>query len=521
MSSGPKPLPPLSREALAQMSIPAKVRLRWRLKARPKQLTPGRHHLCTNEVKECEALLHEVELLFPKTLPEDDPSLLEYLEQHPDLEVHPDEDAIAPIRAHWLAERGHWDWLIWMILAGRGWGKTRTGAEDVVKYALEHPGSRTALVAPTFSDGRDTMVEGESGILGILPSSLLEDWNRSIGELVLTNGSRMKIFTAERPERLRGPQHHRAWADELAAWEYLQDTWDMMMFGLRLGENPQVIITTTPKPLKFIRNLVKRSAEPSGGVIITTGSMYENAKNLARAALQELKNAYEGTRLGRQELNAEILDDVEGALFSMKDINDARLQEYLVPELYNVVNQIVIGVDPAVTSNEGSDATGIVVVAKTVSPCPFCHDAQGAHALVIDDRTMKGTPLEWGKTVIKAFNDWQANWIIPEVNQGGDLVIANLRAIQDGLPIDPVRASKGKVLRAEPVAALYQQGKVHHLGRALPDLEEEMTTWDPEGNEPSPDRLDALVWAVTKLMVPSIVSGTVSKMRDRRGKGRR
>lgn len=520
--------PTLSPEQLRRLSLPAKVRLRWRLKARAKQLTPGRHHLCDNTPAECDELIarsHEVFSPPGSNEPTRRKIALEYITtlplSHPVHKADPEEDITDLARAAWLAEHGHWDWLIWIILAGRGWGKTRTGAEDVIKFALEHPKSRIALVAATFADGRDTMVEGESGILSILPKSLVEDWNRSLGELVLTNGSRMKIFSSQQPERLRGPQHHRAWADELAAWEYLQDTWDMMMFGLRLGENPQIIITTTPKPLKFIRNLLKRAERPEGGVIVTTGSTYENAKNLARAALQELKEAYEGTRLGRQELRAELLTDVEGALWQLGDVNDHRLQEYLVPEVFDVVSTVAIGVDPAVTSEGTSSETGIIVAAKTRGNCPFCHRSTSPHALVLDDRSVRGTPFEWGTQVVKAFDDWQASWIIPEVNQGGDLVTSNLRTIRDALPVDPVRASRGKVIRAEPVAALYQQGKVHHLGPRLAELEEQLTTWDPETADSSPDRLDALVWVLTKLMVPSSVSGTVSKMRDKRGRGRR
>jgi phage terminase large subunit-like protein len=509
-------VPILTAEQVAALPLPAKVRYRWLLKSRPKQRTPGPHALCDDTTgAACKPLLDEVLVALPN-----EEAAQAYALEH-DLTLDPDEDPVAPVRAHWLDARGHRDWQIWLILAGRGWGKTRTGAEDVIKFALENPGCRIALVAPTFTDGRDTMVEGESGILGILPASLLEDWNRSIGELVLTNGSRMKIFSAEKPERLRGPQHHRAWADELAAWEYLQDTWDMMMFGLRLGENPQVIITTTPKPLKFLRNLRARAERRNGGVIITTGSMYENARNLARAALQELKTAYEGTRLGRQELRGEILDDFEGALWTAQDIHQYRLQDYLVPEPFDVMGRTLVGVDPAVSSKASSNKTGIIVVAKTRGPCPFCHKADGPHALVLDDRTTKGTPLEWGTQVIKAFDDWRADRIVVEKNQGGDLVISNLRTIRPNAPIQDVTATRGKVLRAEPVAALYQQGKVHHVGNGLEDLEEELTTWDPEGNEDSPDRLDALVWALTKLMVPSVVTGTVSTMRDRRGRGRR
>src|SRR5688500_9830319 len=285
-------LPPDWRD----LDLVAKRRLRWLLKARSTQLTPDPHHFCDQPEDVCELALLEADLI-------DDP----------------DE------REAFLRAAGHFAWFIWLILSGRGWGKTRTGAEDVVDYALNHPKSRIALVAPTYADGRDTMVEGESGVLGVLPSKLIADWNRSIGELILTNGSRMKIFSAEKPERLRGPQHHRAWCDEIAAWAYLQETWDMLRFGLRLGKNPQVIITTTPKPLDFIRALVKRAGlGREGAVVKTTGSTFENAKNLARAALAELKSVYANTRMGRQELDGEVLEDIEGALWTHSMIEIGR-----------------------------------------------------------------------------------------------------------------------------------------------------------------------------------------------------
>jgi phage terminase large subunit-like protein len=420
-----------------------------------------------------------------------------------------------------MVQHGHVDWIIWLILAGRGWGKTRTGAEDVVKYGLEHPGSRIALVAPTYGDGRDTMVEGESGIMSILPQRLLSDWNRSIGELILTNGTRMKIFTAERPERLRGPQHHRAWCEELAAWEYLQDTWDMLMFGLRLGQNPQVVITTTPKPLKFIRRLIQRGATPAGGVVITRGSTFENARNLARATLQELREAYQGTRLGRQELDAEVLEDVEGALWRESDIEDNRLQMYLVPDEEQLLGRVVVAVDPAVTSNLTSDETGIVVVGLSRGPCPLCYMCEEPHGFVLEDASGRYTPGEWGARVVQVYDRWKADRVVAEVNNGGDLVITNLNAVRANLPTATVRASKGKYARAEPVAALYERRKIHHLGADFGELEEQMLTWTAEEKGWSPDRMDALVWGLSYLMVPSSRTAVVAQAQDTRHRGRR
>jgi phage terminase large subunit-like protein len=479
------------------LDLPHKIRLRWLKKARPSQLTPGKHHLCQQDPELCELAILEADLI-------DDPEE----------------------RETFLQAAGHFGWFIWLILSGRGWGKTRTGAEDVVKYALEHPRSRIALVAPTYADGRDTMVEGESGVLGVLPKKLIADWNRSIGELILTNGSRMKIFSAEKPERLRGPQHHRAWCDEVAAWQYLQETWDMLLFGLRLGKDPQVVITTTPKPLDFLRALVKRAAlGPVGAVVKTTGSTFENSKNLARAALAELKSVYAGTRMGRQELDGEVLEDIEGALWSLAMIEEDRLAEWLMPEWRDVLGRTVVAVDPAVTSNPDSDETGIVVVALTRGSCPFCHKAEKPHAIVLEDMTGTYSPREWGLKVEDAYTRWEADRIVAEVNQGGDLVSGNITATAPHLPVKTVHAVKSKVLRAEPVFALYEKHVVHHWDgnrENLRELEKEMTSWDPTiPSSKSPNRLDSLVYALTELMLPASGSSGLSKIRDRRHRGRR
>lgn len=370
------------------------------------------------------------------------------------------------------------DWDTWLILAGRGWGKTRTGAEDAAWYGLSRPDSRLAIVAPTWADARDTCIEGESGLLSVLPPECVHAWNRSLGELILTNGTRYKAFSAEEPERLRGPQHHRAWCDELAAWKY-PETWDQLLFGLRLGAHPQAVVTTTPKPTQLVKALV---AAP--GTRLTRGSTFDNAANLAPSALARLREKYEGTRLGRQELQAEILGDLPGALWSMATLDAYRLKA--PPKL----TRILVAVDPAVSHHEDSDEHGIVVGGLD-------EDRRG---VVIEDATLRGTPLDWARRAIALWRSHAADGIVVEVNQGGDMVAHTLRTIDPAVNIIEVRASRGKHVRAEPIAALYEQGRIAHAG-AFPELETQMTQMTPHGYEGqgSPDRVDALVWLMSEL----------------------
>lgn len=368
------------------------------------------------------------------------------------------------------------DWDTWLILAGRGWGKTRTGAEDVGWFGLRNPGSRIAIVAPTAADARDTCVEGESGLLGVLPKIAVRNWNRSLGELILTNDTRYKLFSAEEPERLRGPQHHRAWCDELAAWKYAE-TWDQLLFGLRLGDHPQAVVTTTPKPIEMVKRLV---AAPSTRV--TRGSTFDNAANLAPSALQRLKEKYEGTRLGRQELEAEILGDLPGALWSMATLDAYRKKSAKC-------DRIVVSVDPAASNNPDSDEHGIIVAGR-----------EGQEGRVLEDATMQGSPSEWARRAVSLYRSWQADAIVVEVNMGGDMVTHTIRTIDPQANVIEVRASRGKHVRAEPIAALYEQGRIAHVG-AFPELESQMTQMTIHGFEGigSPDRVDALVWAFTEL----------------------
>jgi len=372
------------------------------------------------------------------------------------------------------------DWLVWLILAGRGFGKTRTGAEWLAENAWRHPGTRWAIVAPTFGDARDTCVEGESGLLHALGGEV-KTWNRSLGELELVGGSKVKLFSADEPERLRGPQHHGAWCDELAAWRY-PAAWDQLQFGLRLMApdlEPRTVVTTTPKPTRLVRSLVDRSTTH-----VTRGSTFENEANLAPAALEELRSLYEGTRIGRQELYAELLLDTPGALWTMAMLDAEGVRVDHVPDLVRVVTAI----DPAVTSGENADSTGIVTVGQD-------HDGD---LWVLADDTTKATPEGWASVAIGAMDRWGSDRIVAEVNNGGDLVESVLRAVDRTVPYRKVTASRGKRVRAEPVAAMYEQGRVHHLP-GLEDLEAQMCSWTPDGGQGSPDRLDALVWACTEL----------------------
>ena len=327
------------------------------------------------------------------------------------------------------------DWSIWLILAGRGWGKTRTGAEDLVCYALMHPDSVCAVVAPTGGDLRRVCFEGVSGLLSCIPEHLYykgnrTSFNRSTFEIRLANGSLIQGFAAIEPDRLRGSQFHRAWCDELAAWRYT-DAFDQLMFGLRLGNDPRCIITTTPRPSPLIIDLVKRSGKD---VILTRGSTFENEQNLAPSALQQLKERYEGTQLGRQELYAEVLDSLEGALWNHAMIDEQRINKEQLPEL----SRIVVSLDPAVTANANSDETGILVVGK-------CHNNR---YYVLEDSSGKFSADAWARKAVDLYYLYQADRIVAETNNGGDLVERLIRSIDRQVSYKPVHATRGKMGRA-------------------------------------------------------------------------
>lgn len=385
------------------------------------------------------------------------------------------------------------DWLVWLILAGRGYGKTRVGAEFTKAEMTAHPGSRAALVAATFADGRDAMVEGESGILAITPPQLLrggrqEDaWNRSLGELYFANGSTAKVYSSEKPGQLRGPQHHVAWADEAAKFKDAHlgtqedTTWSNLMMGLRLGTRPRCVVTTTPKPHRLIKQLV---AKPT--TCLTRGSTFDNLANLAPTFRTQILDQYEGTRLARQELYAEILEDVPGALWTLRQLDELRVTE--APEM----RRVVVAIDPAVSSEESSDETGIIAAGIDGRDKP--------HGYVLRDSSGRYSPDGWARAAIGLYHELKADCIVAEANQGGDMVRFTLRTVDARVPVKLVHATRGKRVRAEPIAALDEQGRVHHVG-ALPALEDQLCNWVPDMPGDSPDRVDARVWALSDLML--------------------
>lgn len=363
------------------------------------------------------------------------------------------------------------DWRVWLILAGRGFGKTRAGAEWTRASARDF--AFVNIIGATADDARDIMIEGESGILAVCPPSERPVYVASKRRLEWPNGARTLIFTADEPERLRGKQHMRLWADEIAAWRH-PVAWDQAMLGLRLGSDPRCVATTTPRPIRLVRDLV---ASPT--TAITRGSTYENRENLAGAFLAQIITRYEGTRLGRQELNGEMLDDVPGALWQRAMFDERRT----APPL----RRVVVAIDPAASANEASDETGIVVVGQGIDKDWY----------VLADRSCRLSPDAWARRAVAAFDEFRADRVIAEVNNGGAMVSAVLRTVRDSLPITTVHASRGKAIRAEPIAALYEQGRVWHV-QPFDALEDQLCGWTPESGA-SPDRLDALVWALTDL----------------------
>lgn len=385
-------------------------------------------------------------------------------------------------RPEQLAPSG--DWVVWLILAGRGFGKTRASAEWVREQVELRGRRRLALVGRTAADVRDVIVEGESGILAVSPSWARPDYEPSKRRLTWPNGAIATCYSADEPDLLRGPQHDAAACDELASWKYAQETWSNLLFGLRLGDRPQAIVTTTPRPLRILRELMQAPT-----TVVTRGSTYDNAANLAPSALAEYRHRYEGTRIGRQELLGEVLDDVPGALWDRETLD--RLRVRVAPELLRVV----VAIDPATTSSEASDETGIIVAGK--GPCS-CKGKPEPHYFVLADRTTKATPDGWARRAVAALDEWKGDRIVAESNQGGEMVEHTVRTVRADAPYRSVHASRGKRARAEPIAALYEQGKVHHVG-GLPELEDQLCAFAPESNDGSPDRADALVWALSDL----------------------
>jgi phage terminase large subunit-like protein len=385
------------------------------------------------------------------------------------------------------------DWRTWVILGGRGAGKTRAGAEWVrdrvegAKPLDEGRCRRLALVGETVEQVREVMIFGESGIMACSPPDRRPEWQATRRRLLWPNGAVAQVFSAHEPEGLRGPQFDGAWVDELAKWKKARDTWDMLQFGLRLGDAPQVCVTTTPRNVGVLKDILA-----SGSTVVTSAPTEANAANLAQGFLEEVRARYAGTRLGRQELDGVLVDTAEDALWTPAMIEAGRVGA--VPDL----DRIVVAVDPPVTGHAGSDACGIVV-AGAVTRGPV----QDWHAFVLADESVSAAgPAAWARAAIRAMERWGAERLVAEVNQGGDLVEQVIRQVDPLVPFRKVHASRGKAARAEPVAALYEQGRVHHL-RGLAALEDQMCAMTARGFEGrgSPDRVDALVWALTDLIV--------------------
>jgi phage terminase large subunit-like protein len=377
-------------------------------------------------------------------------------------------------------------WFVWMIMAGRGLGKTRIGAEWASRNESmdgpPEPWEHIALIGQTKADCRDTMVElGSSAILNISPPEWRPTYEPSKRRLVWPNGAKATIYSGDEPDQLRGPAHSRAWLDELAKFQKPRETYDNLMMGLRLGEHPRICITTTPRPIPIIKELVKESTHKKSGVIIVTASTFENADNLPQSYLNELTKRYEGTRLGRQELYAEVLSDNPDALWNLDQLDMLRVDS--AP----VLVRIVVAIDPETSSEESSAETGIIIGGVGAN----------GHGYVIEDATIRGSPHQWGKTAIERYKFHMADRIVAEINQGGDMVEHTLRTIDPLVPVTKVRATKGKYTRAEPISSLYEKGIMHHVG-VFPELESQMCSWTP--GDKSPDRLDALVWLFTELM---------------------
>ena len=392
------------------------------------------------------------------------------------------------------------------MLAGRGWGKTRTGAEWVRHIACGPTPlaagqySHIAIVGETAADNRDVIVEGPAGILATHPADFRPRYTPSNRRLTWPNGTIGTLYNATEPDQLRGPQHGAAWLDELAKWRYAQETWDMLQFGLRMGDKPKQAITTTPRPIPIVKRLI---AQEGDGVHVTRGRTLDNRANLAPDFIKVIQRRFEGTRLGRQELNAEILDDVPGALWTRSMLDEARLPrkpDGSMPKL-PAMQRIVVAIDPAITAPtdgvvlEDTAETGIIIAGIGT-------DGRG---YVFDDLTCRLGPNGWAKKAIAGYDIYNADTLVAEVNQGGAMVDSVLRSVRPSIPLQMVRASRGKVTRAEPVAALYAQGRISHIG-SLPDLEDQMVLFTPFGIEgkTTADRVDALVWALTELF-PSLV----------------
>ena len=401
------------------------------------------------------------------------------------------------------------DWQFWSYIAGRGSGKTRAGAE-YVRDCINQGYRRGALVAPTNDDFHKVMVTGESGILACCPDWDRPEYNENKKTLTWPNGAQVFGYSAEKPNRLRGPQHDFSWCDEIAAWHgkknpkpgetsRRQETWDMLMYGLRLGENPRCFVSTTPLPVDVIKSLIENGLDAEqDAYTITRGSTYANRSNLAERFFESIITKYEGTRLGRQELLGELLMDVPGALWTLEMIATARNTSETAEDAVERMQRVVVAVDPsgaASMSDESADEIGIVVAGKGADDYS-----------VIADCSMKGSPTQWARAAVNAYYKYKADKIVAERNFGGEMVRATIQNVDPNIRVDLVTASRGKAIRAEPIALLYERGEVHHIG-IHGHLEDQLIRMTPGGyiGDGSPDRLDAAVWALTELSAGATV----------------
>lgn len=373
------------------------------------------------------------------------------------------------------------DWRTWLVMAGRGFGKTRTGAEFICERVAAGDARLIALVAPTAADARDVMVQGESGLLACAARwGLHATYQPSRRRVAFANGAQAFTYSADEPDRLRGPQHDTAWSDEIGAWRYGQDAWDMLQFGLRLGVHPRQIATTTPRPVALVRSLVKQAADDHHTVVITHGSTLDNRANLAPSFIAEIQRRYGGTRLGRQEIEGILLEDVEGAFWNRAMLDATRVRQ--TPEM----RRVLVAIDPATTHGEDADYTGLAVVGLgTDGDCYVIHAEQ-----------VRLSPDSWAKRAVDLYDKHMADAIIAERNQGGEMVEHTIRTVRRNLRVLTVHASRGKSVRAEPVVALYEQGRVHHVG-TFADLEDQMCSFPVAVVHE--DILDAVVYGVSEL----------------------
>lgn len=394
------------------------------------------------------------------------------------------------------------DWTIWLVLAGRGFGKTRLGAEWVramVTGATPLSAGRyrrIALVAETAADGRNVMVEGASGLLAVHKGGDRPTYEPSKRLLTWPNGAIASLYNATEPDQLRGPQHDAAWCDELAKWRYARETWDQLQFGLRVGDDPRQVITTTPRPIAILKEIIADDR-----AVVTRGSSHENRNNLPPMFFADIVRRYEGTRLGRQEIEAELLHDNPFALWRREAIEATRVT--VAPRQFR---RIVVAVDPPASSGAGADECGIIVAGR---------GADGDAYILADLTLARASPARWGAVVVAAYHDHAADRVIGEVNNGGEMVTHVIQSIDAAVPFKAVRASRGKVVRAEPVSAFYEQGRVHHVG-TFPALEDQMCDFTSDFDRRvagySPDRVDALVWALSELMAASLAEPNIRRL---------